>query len=260
MRETATIAQAFYQAAAAVPGLAKVEFITALTGPALAQPARTPLLLISPYALAAGSPRGRQGGRQMLLTTWLLTANRRGERDYATTLELLELLAAIDRAVVQKTWDLPIQPFRVQQRQVKTMDQNLGLIQTTYSTIIYDTLAVSRLVFYDANNIRQTVEFTHTPALLQSELIQDHHAYSRTLDGTLRSYRRAAKKRYDLRLVLIPTALKEQLLNLKNFHTSIDYYRDRDGALTMTCFWTNDFDFTEETPGYWTGRIVLEEI
>gem|GEM_PF-6386766 len=260
MRETAPIVQAFFQAAAGVPGLAKVEVITEVSGQVLAQTARTPVLWISPYALSAGPSRPQQGGRQLLLTTWLLTTNRRGERDFGTALQLLDLLDAIDRAVMQKTWELPMQPFRVQQRHVKQLEQNIGLVQTIYYTVVYDESVVSRFIYYDEFNTRQSLEFEHTPVLLQSEIVQDNNEYGRTLDGTLKSYIRSVKRRYDLKLILIPQYLKDRLYELKKLNTMIDCYRDRAGALTMTCFWTNDFDFTEETPGYWTGRIVLEEI
>ncbi len=259
MRETALIAQAFYQAAAQVPGLAKVEFITHFDPEVWRQANRLPLLLISPHLMYLSHTRHRQVGNQLLLNTLLLSGSRRGDRQYQAALEVMELLDAIDRAVLHQTWGLLIQPVELYHRRTRPMAQGMALIQTIYYTVVYRELATSRFTYFDADNILHKLEFYHIPTLGQSETIADVNDYGRTLDGTLKSYVRPQKKMVELRLVLITEQLKDQLLLLKKMNTEIHYYRDKQTDLTMKCLWVNDFDFTEEKPGYWTGRIILQE-
>jgi hypothetical protein len=259
MRETAHIVQAFFQAAAQVPGLAKVEFITHFDPEVWRQANRLPLLLISPHLMYLSHTRHRQVGNQLLLNTLLLSGSRRGDRQYHAALETMELLDAIDRAVLHQTWGLLIQPVELYHRRTRPMAQGLSMIQTIYYTVVYRELAASRFSYYDANNMLQSVEFYHIPTLGQSETIADLNDYERMLDGSLRSYIRPPKKMVELRLVLISTQLKDQLLSMKNLNTEIHYYRDTQTDLSMRCLWVNDFDFTEEKPGYWTGRIILQE-
>jgi hypothetical protein len=53
--------------------------------------------------------------------------------------------------------------------------------------------------------------------------------------------------------------LKDQLLAMKQAGTEITFYRDKTQAATMTCFWSNDFNFYEERNGRWTGSMTLDE-
>ncbi len=70
---------------------------------------------------------------------------------------------------------------------------------------------------------------------------------------------RTPKKKFDLRFTLISAALKDQLLVMKQAGTEITFYRDKTQAATMTCLWSNDFNFFEERNGRWTGSITLHE-
>ena len=105
----------------------------------------------------------------------------------------------------------------------------------------------------------QTIEFPFISTSFQNEEIRDTNDYDWTLDGTYKSYIRAPKKKYDLRFTLISATLKDQFLAMKQAGTEITFYRDKTQAATMTCFWSNDFNFFEERHGRWTGSITLHE-
>ena len=122
MREVATIAQAFFDVAETVTGIAKVEFITGFTMNDLKQLARTPLLLISPHMMYLAYGRHRQRGTQLLLNTFLVSHNRRGERADSAALEIMALLDALDAAVVNNDLGLAIQPFDIYQRKAVDAD------------------------------------------------------------------------------------------------------------------------------------------
>ena len=103
------------------------------------------------------------------------------------------------------------------------------------------------------------LEFNLVPTSFQVEEIRDTNDYDWALDGTFKGYVRAPKKKYDLRFTLIPEALKTQLLAMKQVGSEITFYRDKNADATMSCFWSNDFNFYEERSGYWTGNILLHE-
>jgi hypothetical protein len=92
------------------------------------------------------------------------------------------------------------------------------------------------------------------------ELGQDDSDRERALDGTLRSYGRGLKARWVLRFRYISTVQKDQLVEIKQAQTDIDFYRQADGPKTFSGVWTNDLDFRETAPGRWSGSIVLEEV
>jgi hypothetical protein len=92
------------------------------------------------------------------------------------------------------------------------------------------------------------------------ELGVDDSDRERAIDGTLRSYARTLKSRWVLTFRHISTAQKEKLTAIKAAQTEVDFYRDAEGPLTLTGLWTNDLDFREVAPGYWSGTIVLEEV
>jgi hypothetical protein len=92
------------------------------------------------------------------------------------------------------------------------------------------------------------------------ELLQDETDRERALDGTLRSYSRGLKQRWVLKFQYISTAQKDQLTAIKQAQTEIDFYRHASGAKTFTGAWTNDLDFREMAPGFWSGTMVLEEV
>lgn len=265
MRQTAQIAQAFYERVAQVPEIARVEFVTSFSPEDIRKPARTPLLLISAHLMSLSSARYRvRSGNQLLLNTFLVARDRRGERDAAAALDLLKILDALDAAVVDQAMGPAMQPLEVYRRESlpldKSVDSSLSVVRTIYSTVVYPALARSRLVYRDQAGQEQSLEFDLVATNGQTEISRDQNDYERTLAGTLRYYQRFPKRRVELPLVLIPTGLKEQLEEMNGASTELVYYRDREAGPTMTCLWTNGVNFFEERPGYWTGSMVLEEI
>lgn len=259
MRELATIAQAFFDAAETVSQIAKVEFITAFTLEDLQQVRRTPLLLVSPHALFSAYGRHRQRGTQLLINTFLVSRQQRLERDTTAALELIGVLDALDAVVVNNNLNLDIQPLEIYQRKTIDVEKGISVVRTIYYTVIYDNLATSKFVYLDENNVSQEIEFVLVSTSFQQEMVRDTNDYDWLLDGTLKSYGRTAKKKYDLRFTLAPTALKNQLWSMKQAGGEITFYRDKDADATMSCFWTNDFNFYEERAGFWTGNITLHE-
>ncbi len=246
MRNVATIAQAFYTAAAAVTGIAKVEFITQFSLDELKQVARTPLLLINPHMMYLAYGRHRQRGTQLLLNAYLVGHNRRGERNQSSALELIGILDGLDTAVNRQTFGLAIQPLEVYRREAVQVAKGLSVVRTIYATVIYTELAVSKFVYLDGNSIAQTIEFNFVSTSFQTEEMADTNDYDRALNGALRSYSRVAKRKYEIRFTLIPASLKNSLLALKTVGSPITYYRDKTAGATMTCYWVNDFNFYEE--------------
>ena len=159
MREVATIAQAFFDVAETVTGIAKVEFITEFSLDELKQIARTPLLLISPHMMYLAYGRHRQRGTQLLLNTFLVSNNRRGERADSAALEIMAVLDALDAAVVNNNLGLAIQPFDIYQRKAVEVEKGLSVVRTIYSTVIYDDLATSKFTYLSSTNVLQTIEF-----------------------------------------------------------------------------------------------------
>jgi hypothetical protein len=259
MREVATIAQAFFDLSAIVAGIAKVEFITGFSLDELKHLARTPLLLISPHTMYPTSWRHRQRGTQLLLNTFLVSHNRRGERADNEALEIMGVLDALDAVIVNNDIGLTIQPFDIYQRKAVEVEKGLSVVRTIYFTVIYDELATSKFTYLSSTNILQTIEFNLISTSFQNEEIRDTNDYDWALDGTFKGYVRIPKKKYELRFPLIPGALKTQLLAMKQVGGEITFYRDKDADATMACFWSNDFNFYEERPGYWTGSITLHE-
>jgi len=259
MREVATIAQAFFDLSATVAGIAKVEFITGFSLDELKHLARTPLLLISPHTMYPTYGRHRQRGTQLLLNTLLVSHNRRGERADSVAIALMVTLDALDAAVVNNDLGLAIQPFDIYQRKAVEVEKGLSVVRTIYSTVIYDDLAESKFTYLSSTNILQTVEFGLVSTSFQVEEIRDTNDYDWALDGTFKGYVRASKKKYELRFIMIPEALKTQLLAMKQVGGEITFYRDKAEEATMTCFWSNDFNFYEERPRCWTGSITIHE-
>jgi hypothetical protein len=259
MRNVETISQAFFDAAAGVSSIAKVEFFTSFTLEDLKHITRTPLLLISPHAMYLAYARHRQRGTQLLVNTFLVSRQQRLERGQAAALGLMGVLDDLDAVVVNKDFDLHIQPFDIYQRKTVMVEKGTSIIRTIYSTVIYSDLALSKFTYLDSQSQLQTVEFTFVSTSFQNEEIRDTNDYDWTLDGTYKSYVRMPKKKYDLRFTLISTALKDQLLAMKQAGTEITFYRDKNQAATMTCLWSNDFNFFEERSGRWTGSITLHE-
>jgi hypothetical protein len=92
------------------------------------------------------------------------------------------------------------------------------------------------------------------------ELAQDETDRERALDGTLRSYLRGLKQRWVLQFQYISAVQKDALVSLKQAQVDIDFFRDGSGPKTFTGVWTNDLDFREVSPGFWTGSMILEEV
>ena len=264
MRETARIAQVFFDTVKDAPGLAKTEFITSYTLRDLQHLDRLPLLLVSPYMMKQSYGRQRRQGSQLWLNTFLVTRNRRGERDRGAALGIMELLDILDGLVLNKDLGLNIQPLVMYQREAVdidgSVDQGLSVVRTVYATVVYEDLDFSKFTYRDGIGEIQTVEFTLAAALSETVTIQDTNDYGRALDGTMRTYARKPKKRCELQFILVPESLKVQLSAMKAAQNQITYHRHRDGEVTMTGYWTDDFDFFEERPGYWTGSIHLQEM
>lgn len=259
MREVATIAQAFKGAVETVTGIAKVEFFTNFSMDDLRQVRRTPLLLISPHMMFHSYGRHRQRGTQLLMNTFLISRQQRLERDEAAALELMVVLDGLDAAVVSRDFDLDIQPFDIYQRKTVEVEKGISVVKTVYSTVIYKVLAESKFIYLDSNNTLQEIEFPLVSTSFQNEDIRDTNDYDWALDGTFKSYSRTPKKRYELRFTLIAAALKDQLLAMKQVGGEIIFYRDKNADATMTCLWSNDFNFFEERQGRWTGSVILYE-
>ena len=259
MRNVETIAQAFFDAADAVTSIAKVEFFTEFTLEDLKRVTRTPLLLISPHMMYLAYARHRQRGTQLLVNTFLISRQQRLERNEAAALELMGVLDDLDAVVVSKDFDLHIQPFDIYQRKTVKVEKGISVVRTIYSTVIYSDLATSKFTYLDSHGVLQTVEFQFVSTSFQNEEIRDTNDYDWALDGSYKSYLRAPKKKYDLKFTLIATALKDQLLSMKQAGAEITFYRDKTQAATMTCFWSNDFNFFEERNSRWTGSITLHE-
>ena len=259
MREVATIAQAFFDVAETVAGIAKVEFITQFSLDELKQVARTPLLLISPHMIYSTYGRHRHRGTQLMLNTFLVSHNRRGERADSAALEIMGVIDDLDAAVVNNDFDLTIQPFDIYRREGVGVEKGLSVVRTIYSTVIYGKTAESKFTYLDNSNILQTIEFDMVSTSFQTEEIRDTNDYDWVLDGSLKAYSRTPKKKYELRFTLIPVSQKEQFLSMKTVGSEITFYRDKNADATMTCFWSNNFNFFEERNGRWTGSMILHE-
>jgi hypothetical protein len=92
------------------------------------------------------------------------------------------------------------------------------------------------------------------------ELAQDETDRERALDGTMRSYLRGLKQRWVLQFQYISSVQKDVLVGIKQAQADIDFFRDGIGSKTFTGVWTNDLDFREVAPGFWSGSVILEEV
>jgi len=265
MEQTAQIAAAVYERASQIPEIAQVEFCSQVFRGDLQRLSRTPLLLISPYMVQLPSARQRlHSGKQLLLDTYLISRNRRGAGDAPGTIELLNILDMLDAALINQTLGLAIQPLTVWRREPLALtgsgEPSLAVVRTIYRAVILDRLIRSRFVYTGWRGWEEAIDFELAAGSCQVEKIQDRSDYARSLGGELRYYRRLAKKQARLEFLLIPTTLKDRLLEMKQAGTAIVYYRDREAGPAMTCCWVNDFDFVEEVPGFWTGAVLLDEV
>lgn len=121
-------------------------------------------------------------------------------------------------------------------------------------------MANARMEWISAGGSRQSyilpVNFTWD----YQELTQDETDRERALDGTMRSYLRGLKQRWVLQFEFISAAQKDAFIAIKQVQTDIDFFRDSSGSKTFTGAWTNDLDFREVAPGFWSGSMVLEEV
>jgi hypothetical protein len=259
MRDVSTIAQAFFTAADAVSAIAEVKFFTEFSLEDLERIARTPLLLISPLMMYPAYPRHRQRGTLLMMNTFLISRQQRLERNSTAALAFIDALDALDAAIVNNNLNLNIQPFEIYQRKAVEVKQRISVVRTIYSTVIYSELATSKFTYVNSLGQTVTVEFPFVSTFFQTEGIRDTNDYDYALDGTYKSYSRSPKKKYDLRFTLIATTLKDSLLTMKQAGAEITFYRNKTGSATMTCLWSNDFNFYEEHLGRWTGSITLHE-
>jgi hypothetical protein len=259
MREVATIAEAFFNLAQTVSGIAKVQFVTQFNQADLRRISQTPLLLINPHLMYLAYARHRQRGTQLMVTTVHISRDQRGEREWNAALDIMGTLDDLDSVIVNNNLGLDIQPFDIYHRNSVEVEKGWSVVRTIYSTVVYRDLATSKFTYYDIAGLLQTVEFPMISTSSQTEKDMDNNDYARVLDGSMRVYHQSSKRRYELRFTLISSALKAQLQNLKAAKTELSYYRDKNAAATISCYWVNDFDFYEEQSGRWTGSIVLYE-
>jgi hypothetical protein len=260
MRDVSTIAQAFFSAADAVSTIAEAKFFTEFSLEDLERIARTPLLLISPHMMYPAYPRHRQRGTQLLVNTFLISRQQRLERNSSAALALMDVLGALDTAIVGNNLSLSIQPFENYQRKTVEVKKGISVVRTIYATIIYSELSTSKFTYVNGVGATVSIEFPLISTSFQTEEVTDNNDYDWTLNGTYKSYNRTAKKKYNLRFTLISSTLKGNLLTMKQANKPITFYRAKTGSATMTCLWSNDFNFFEETPGFWTGSITLHEV
>jgi hypothetical protein len=121
-------------------------------------------------------------------------------------------------------------------------------------------MANARLEWIPAGGSRQSYTVPVNFTLDYQELAQDETDRERALDGTMRSYLRGLKQRWVLRFQFINTAQKDTFIAIKQAQTDIDFFRDGSGPRTFTGVWTNDLDFREVAPGFWSGSMTLEEV
>ncbi len=121
-------------------------------------------------------------------------------------------------------------------------------------------MANARLAWTPPGGSRQSYTLPVNFTWDYQELAQDETDRERALDGTLRSYLRGLKQRWVLKFQYISAAQKEVLAAMKQAQADIDFFRDGTGPLTFTGAWTNDLDFKEVAPGFWSGSITLEEV
>lgn len=259
MKDMVPLAQAILERARSLPQIAQADFITEFAVTELMQVSRTPLLLISPHLVTLTSARLRSA-KQVVVNTFMVSRNRRGERAEEATLEIMTALDALDGAILDQDFDLQIQPLDLYRRRPVSVERGWSVVQTSYSTVLPNRLAESKFTFVDLQGAKQTIGFNFVATDLQAEDLVDGNDYGRTVDGSLRSYHRGLKKQFDIRFTLVSTPLKEQLGMMKQTGGEITFFRDRQAEPTMVCVWTNDFNFVEERPGYWTGSLVLREV
>jgi hypothetical protein len=121
-------------------------------------------------------------------------------------------------------------------------------------------MANARLAWTPVGGSRQSYTLPVNFTWDYKELAQDETDRERAVDGTLRSYLRGLKQRWTLQFKFIATAQKDVLVAIKQAQADIDFFREGSGAKTFTGVWTNDLDFREVAPGFWSGSIILEEV
>jgi hypothetical protein len=121
-------------------------------------------------------------------------------------------------------------------------------------------MANARLAWTPAGGSSQSYTLPVNFTWDYQELAQDETDRERALDGTMRSYLRGLKQRWTLRFQYISAAQKDALVSIKQAQADIDFFRDETGPKTFTGVWTNDLDFREVSPGFWSGSMILEEV
>lgn len=121
-------------------------------------------------------------------------------------------------------------------------------------------MANARLAWTSAGGSPQSYTLPVNFTWDYQELAQDETDRERALDGTMRSYLRGLKQRWVLQFQYIAAPQKDALAAIKQAQADIDFFRDGAGAKTFTGVWTNDLDFKEVAPGFWSGSMILEEV
>jgi len=121
-------------------------------------------------------------------------------------------------------------------------------------------MANARMEWTPAGGSRQSYTLPINFTWDYQELAQDETDRERALDGTMRSYLRGLKQRWVLQFQFISTGQKDTLIAIKQAQTDIDFFRDGTGSKSFTGVWTNDLDFREVSPGFWSGSLILEEV
>jgi hypothetical protein len=121
-------------------------------------------------------------------------------------------------------------------------------------------MANARMEWTPAGSSRQSYTLPVNFTWDYQELAQDETDRERALDGTMRSYLRGLKQRWVLQFQFISATQKDALIAIKQAQTDIDFFRDGTGSKSFAGVWTNDLDFREVSPGFWSGSMILEEV
>lgn len=100
-----------------------------------------------------------------------------------------------------------------------------------------------------------------------SENDMNYDYSSRSLNGTLKSYDIARKKKWILSVRNIAAASKDTLKTIYDLRESLSFYRDATGSKTATVSWTGNFNLhtpTRQSHQFlfkiYAGTIILEEV
>lgn len=112
----------------------------------------------------------------------------------------------------------------------------------------------------DANTLSFLVDSFNGPIKV------DYDKYDRSIDGTLKHYTVAFKKRWELGLNNASDSDKSTLETIYNLRAQLEFYADSAAAKTADVFWRGNFNFVPTGKHrhfrgtIWEGSIILEEV